>query len=291
VNNRFAEYRPDSDLIPFVQSYWFGDFNTGREKDFSQSVVPNGCIELIIHISENHCALTLDKTQWRVSPDFTILGMHTAPYEVKFNDYVKVFGIRFYPDGISNVFDVPPALFLSTWEDSAHVLGKNLEDFGRRVQTLNSPESICALANAFIRTKLQSHYRKYDYTHPLMSLIRSEAGTKGYQQLTREIPISERQLQRTFRSLYGITVGEYLRLARMSAIYDYMHSKHQSLTETAHDLQFFDQSHFIREFRNYVGTTPGRFLKSRKRFIVNPVKDHSQGRSSRGTEESEALTK
>jgi AraC-like DNA-binding protein len=41
-----------------------------------------------------------------------------------------------------------------------------------------------------------------------------------------------------------------------------------------YDLNFSDQSHFIREFKNYVGIAPKKFINSRKQFIVNPAIRH-----------------
>ena len=268
---QISEYRPSDELLPFVQSYWFGDFNLKSEQKFSQSVVPNGCIELIIHLSDAHCSLNKGHESWDKSPDFTILGLYTQPYEVRFSKFVNVFGIRFYPDGIRNIFGIPPAEFLATFDDGADILGKSLHEFCDKIRSLDRAESQIKLADNFIRSQLRDHYLPYDYTHIAMNLIRKTAGISAYQQLTKQVPISGRQLQREFKKQYGITVSEYMRLSRMNATQNYILSKNASLSRISHDLQFSDQSHFIREFKNYVGLSPGKFMKNRHKFIVNPA--------------------
>src|SRR5690606_36321060 len=132
------------------QTYWVGNFNIYSEKDYSQSVLPNGCIELIIHTTDDHCALSKDENRWSVSPAFTLIGLYDKPYEVQFSRHVKVFGIRFYPDGIRNIFGVPPSEFLATYEDSTDVLGKHLNAFCSQIRALHHPEQQVQLANAFI---------------------------------------------------------------------------------------------------------------------------------------------
>lgn len=269
MNIVFSEYKPPADLLPFVQSFWFGDFNISNSGGYTRSVVPNGCIELIIHLTTAHCALEKEKDKWNRSPDFTIVGMHTRPYGVHFESRVHVFGIRFFPDGIRNIFGVPPALFLSTFENGVDVLGKNLTEFCVAIRDSGSVSGRLQLTEKFIRTQLELHYRSYDYTHQMMKLIRSVKGQMRYRDMTEKIAISERQLQREFKNQYGITVEQYTRLARMNAVYRYMQSGSDSLKQVYNYLEFFDQSHFIREFRNYVGLPPGKFLKNRENFIVN----------------------
>lgn len=268
---QISEYHPSDELLPFVQSFWFGNFNLKSEQKFSQSVVPNGCIELIIHLSDAHCSLSRDHESWDKSPDFTILGLYTKPYEVKFSKFVTVFGIRFHPDGIRNIFGIQPAEFLATYDDGVDVLGKNLHHFCDEIRNSDSAEAQIKLAEDFITKQLSIHYLPHDYTHLTMKLIRTEVGIPDYRHLTSQVPISNRQLQREFKKQYGITISEYMRLSRINATQNYMLSKNASLTKISHDLQFSDQSHFIREFKNYVGLSPGKFMKNRHKFIVNPA--------------------
>lgn len=270
MNNQFSESSPSPELIPFVQSFWVGNFNVDGAKQFSQTVTPNGCIELIIHLSEAHCYLFKPTSKWSTTPVFTLLGLFNKPYDVKFSQRVKVFGIRFYPDGIRNIFGVTPSEFLATYENSLDVLGISLNEFCEKIRALDDFQQQVRDANQFILQKLVIHVRSYDYTHYAMKLIRQSQGMMDYKQLTTEVPISIRQLQREFKSVYGITLMDYMRLLRLNAIQNYMYAGNARLSELPYELNFTDQSHFIREFRNYVGVPPGKFRKRRNEFIVNP---------------------
>jgi AraC-like DNA-binding protein len=274
MNTVFTEFLPSHTLLPYIQTYWQGNFNIKGEKDFSQSVLPNGCIELIIHITDNHCTLSKNDGDWAKSPVFTLLGLYDKPYEVQFSHNVRVFGIRFYPDGIRNIFGIPPSEFLATYEDGTDVFGHSLREFCAKIRELNTTAEQVSLANEFISGQLASHVQTYDYTHLAMKLIRKVQGMADYQELTAQVPISIRQLQREFKALYGITVRDYMRLSRMNAIHNYMLSKNQSLTQLPYDLNFSDQSHFIREFKNYVGVAPKKFINRRNQFIINPAIRH-----------------
>lgn len=270
MNIAISEYQPAVDLQPFIQAFWLGTFNINSEQHNVQTVVPNGCIELVIHLSDTHCALIKHSGTWSNSPDFTLLGLYTQPYDVQFSGTVRVFGIRFFPDGIRNIFGVAPSEFLATFENSVDVFGQGIQDFSVRIRSEKSVEAQLELANAYIKRQLEWHHQSHDYTHIAMRLIREAAGLADYRKLTSRVPISDRQLQREFKHLYGITIRDYMRLSRMNAIQNYMRSGNKNLTQLSYDFDFTDQSHFIREFKNYIGLPPRRFIKNSNRFIVNP---------------------
>jgi AraC-like DNA-binding protein len=271
TNTIFSEFWPSTALLPYVQSFWLGNFNIQGQDKYTPSVLPNGCVEMIIHLTGDRCALCREEDSWEETAPLILVGLFGQPYQVQFSRNVRVFGIRFYPDGIRNIFGVPPSEFFSTYEDGVDILGMRLKEFCSRIQEVSKVGDQVEMTNEFLETELTRNIKTHDYTHQAMHMIRKNQGLAGYEELTREIPISVRQLQREFKSLYGITVRDYMRLSRLNAVHHYMLAKNQNFTQLSYDLNFSDQSHFIREFKNYTGVAPRTFVKSRDLFIVNPV--------------------
>jgi AraC-like DNA-binding protein len=264
-----SEYNPGPALAPYLHSYWIGDFNIRKQPDFSQAVVPNGCIELIIHTTEDHCYLTRNGKEWEKSPPFTLLGMYEETYSVQFSGQVRVFAIRFYPDGVRNIFGVPPSGFLSSYETGEDVLGARIGELGCKIREAKTPGDQVALVEEFLIRELENNNVSYDYTHWAMEGIRKSGGLISYRELTEQLPIGDRQLQREFKNAYGISVTKYLRLIRMNTIHKYMTNSSLSLTGLSYELDFADQSHLIKEFKKFMGRSPRKFLMSRDEFIVN----------------------
>jgi methylphosphotriester-DNA--protein-cysteine methyltransferase len=263
------EYLPSPELQPYVQSFWTGDFNTASVRNFSQSVVPNGYAELIIHLTDDHCEL-FRKNAWGSSPDCTLLGLYTRPYAVKFNTHVKVFGIRFNPEGIYNIFGVSPSEFLEGFEDMERVAGTEFAACCARLKDCRSTRQRIRMTEAFLLRNLDRHSARHDYVRTAAAMIRKNSRMK-MEALHERIPISPRQLQREFKARIGISPKAYMRIARMNAIQQYLNTAVRiDLTAVTYDYGFSDQSHMIKEFHTLTGSGPGKFLKDRRQFLVNP---------------------
>jgi AraC family transcriptional regulator len=70
-------------------------------------------------------------------------------------------------------------------------------------------------------------------------------------------------VSRYFSHYFGYNLGDYLRMLRITHALQLIRSTGMSLTEIAHHCGFFDQSHFIKAFKLYMGITPSNYRKLR----------------------------
>lgn len=267
TENPIQEYAPSVGLRDYVSCYWSGNFNARAVPDLAQSVVPNGTVELIVHLTDDHCELLSDT--WGPSPDHIVLGVYTEPYIVRFKRNVRVFGVRFNPDGFYTLFGIPPSKFLDRFEDMKDVVGKDFSAFCSRVRDCSTMEARIGLTDGFLTRNLyRQHSTPHNYVQTAARLIRQNWSLR-MKELHDLIAISPRQLQREFKNQLGITPKAYMRLARMSAVHQYLRADGEvDLTTIAHASGFSDQSHFIREFHTLTGSRPGAFRKERDKFLV-----------------------
>jgi AraC-like DNA-binding protein len=266
---QFQEFSPGDSLQPFIHRFWAGRFNVHGETEFGQSVVPNGCVELIIHLGDEHCML-LRGDEWRRSPDFTLIGVHIRQYEVRFSRPVDAFGIQFHPDGFLNIFGVPAAKVMAGYLDSVHVFDTSFTDFCSRMMEAQDNMQRIRTAEKYLSGMLTKNFRAYDFGARAAEVIRRRHGMLTQDELISEVPLSPRQLQRVFRSQYGMTPKEYMRIARLNAVQRYMLAGSvPDFSDITHACGFADQAHLIREFKSFAGSPPRSFTKQRHKFIVN----------------------
>ena len=76
--------------------------------------------------------------------------------------------------------------------------------------------------------------------------------------LAKNAPISQRQFERSFKEVAGFTPKLYARIKRFETTLN----KSGSLTEIALDAGYFDQAHFIRDFKAFTGLQPRNYFKA-----------------------------
>lgn len=87
-----------------------------------------------------------------------------------------------------------------------------------------------------------------------------EPGQLGVAGVARALGLSERQLERRFLARVGVTPKRFATLRRFERAAARAQAA-PSLAAAALEAGYYDQSHFIRDFRRFVGVAPGRFFK------------------------------
>lgn len=83
---------------------------------------------------------------------------------------------------------------------------------------------------------------------------------------------SERHLNRIFNEYMGINTKTFSRIIRVNMSIQQMKNRNFVLSTLAQDMGFYDQSHFIHDFKYICGTTPKNYLLTMSDFYNEPLK-------------------
>ena len=95
-----------------------------------------------------------------------------------------------------------------------------------------------------------------------MKLIYQSNGTVRIKELNEKLFISQSPFEKRFRKVVGTTPKKFASIVRFNSILNSL-DKTKSLTEICYENNFFDQAHFIKDFKQFTGETPENF----KRFL------------------------
>lgn len=95
-----------------------------------------------------------------------------------------------------------------------------------------------------------------------VKLIYQSKGTIRIKELNEKLFISQSPFEKRFRKVVGTTAKKFASIVRFHSVLDNM-SETESLTAICYENNFFDQAHFIRDFKQFTGDTPENF----KRFL------------------------
>ena len=95
-----------------------------------------------------------------------------------------------------------------------------------------------------------------------VKLIYQSNGTIRIKELNEKLFISQSPFEKRFRKVVGTTPKKFASIVRFHAVLDNLNNT-KSLTEICYENNFFDQAHFIKDFKQFTGDTPENF----KRFL------------------------
>jgi AraC-like DNA-binding protein len=110
----------------------------------------------------------------------------------------------------------------------------------------------------FLHNQLAKFSLEVNYFTEALKQIRSQEGHFTHTTLSRKLQVGERQLQRMFKDNLGLSPKSYFRIMRFRRAIDSVNARKKEVDwlELTHTLGYTDQSHFIRDFKQYAGVTP-----------------------------------
>lgn len=95
-----------------------------------------------------------------------------------------------------------------------------------------------------------------------VKLIYQSKGAIRVKELNEKLFISQSPFEKRFRKVVGTTPKKFSSIIRLNSVLDHLNEA-KSLTEICYENNFFDQAHFIKDFKHFTGQTPEHF----KRFL------------------------
>lgn len=167
-------------------------------------------------------------------------------------------------------FGITASEFSESYLDMTDVLSRNFRYFCEQIQEQKDVAEMTRLADDFLLKSLQRNSINYYYLNRAAEFIRKTDGMIRMDELIDNVFISHRQLEREFKDKIGITPKQYTRIARLNALNRHLLKiTNKDLTALSYETGFFDQAHLIKEFRQFAGLPPTRFLRQIESFIVN----------------------
>jgi len=91
-----------------------------------------------------------------------------------------------------------------------------------------------------------------------VKLIYQSNGTIRIKELNEKLFISQSPFEKRFRKVVGTTAKKFASIVRFNTVLNNLNET-KSLTEICYENNFFDQAHFIKDFKQFTGDTPENF--------------------------------
>lgn len=244
-NVTYLEFLPDIKLQPFIYCYWQLKTTQPLSEQFNYRVVADGCIDIYFELNnpqENY-----------------VMGFCKKFTEFPLDNSFNYVGVRFLPTMFPQLFGIN-AMELSNRYEHLHLVVPHLSDFITNSFNENQQQKE-------IKTLLDNYFLDqiskitFDNDSRLYGAIEIILKKLGVLDVEKELNtgISTRQLRRLFEFYIGDTAKTFSKVVRFQNILKAKPSS-QSLRQNKlfFDVGYYDQSHFIKEFKNFYGVTPSK---------------------------------
>jgi AraC-like DNA-binding protein len=253
----YTEHKPHPILEEAVKCFWTHEGTYSPDK--IQPITPDGCIELIFNFGSPYRLLS--RTPPQQLPPAIVVGFQKEMLPISVNGTVKVVAARLFPWGAlaliedevraltGQIKDLDPSWDTLARELKDHVTEGRYESAWQRLQDYLLQK---ALARSYDAKLVQSAAKLLFHTK----------GQCRVEELADYCHTSVRQLQRHFDQAIGVSPKFYARTIRFEqAQRRLMFHPETDLTALAYDCGYFDQAHFIKDFRAFTGRTPSQYAK------------------------------
>lgn len=259
MNIGYQEVKPSAALQPYVDCYWLFNFSgAATEVSPTQSCLPFGMVEIIVQLDDCASEVCVNGT-WMPLPKIFMAGMYQEPVFWRAHNNTCKFGIRMKPEMFYLLFNTPSSTVYSNFIVLQNIAGKEADLFAERlVETAGGMPALVAQAEYFLLSQIRKQRPERDYTIEAVKLIRSTRGNISMDDVCRQVYVSPRQLQRSFRTTIGTGPKTYMRIIRFRNAFNQMKQleQHGGWAGLSYELGYSDQAHFIRDFKEFTGTLP-----------------------------------
>jgi AraC-like DNA-binding protein len=125
----------------------------------------------------------------------------------------------------------------------------------------NSKDQVEIILDLMTQLIKSNRISETDRIQRAISIILKHSGQVQVKELTEQLVITERTLERDFMSQVGLSPKQFAKIIQFQCSLNQLtQTKFNKLTEVGLDSGFADQSHFIRVFKRYTGQTPSHYL-------------------------------
>jgi AraC-like DNA-binding protein len=245
----YEEFLPDKSLLPYIYCYWQLQTTKVLDESFAYRVVSDGCIDILFQ---------------RDNPaENFVMGFYKQKTEVNLGTSFHYIGIRFFPTVFPALFRVSAKEISNRSERLEFVAAKTSRFLQQYCTPLDTVDAITTKLNRYFYSLLSNTDITVDgRLQNALHIILAKHGTIN---ITDDLQtgLSTRQLRRYFEHFIGDTPKTFSKVVRFQNILQ-THPTAQSMKEQKlfFDAGYYDQAHFIKEFKRFYGITPSKAFRA-----------------------------
>lgn len=242
-NVLYYEFLPDMKLQDFIYCYWELKTIGMLYEPFTYSVVADGCIDVFFDMNNPE--------------DSSVMGFCKKYMQFTLGQTFHYIGIRFLPTMFPALFNINASELTNCCEPLEYVLPDMSNFLKANLSSQNGLNDMSLVLDNYFCNYLSKHdlYNDIRIYYAIKYIINNFSTINIEKDLRNDISI--RQLRRLFEFYIGDTVKSFSQVIRFQNILQLNPSaQYFRKNKPFFDMGYYDQTHFIKEFKLFYGMTP-----------------------------------
>lgn len=262
----YRSRRPAPPLDRAIASLWY--FQSAPRPFALERILPSGAAQLVVNLAEDRTRIyDPGDGRCRTSPGAVLTGARTTFEVIDTDEQTHVVGVRFHPGGTGALFR-PPAHELGgpdvplecLWNPAA---AARLRE---RLLAADGPDAALDVLDATLRAQWQPVEGHRAVTAALQVFHRRPHAVR-VGSVAEAVGLSPKRFIERFRTEVGLTPKQYCRVRRFQQALTAAHAAPEvDWAAVAVSAGYYDQAHFIHDFRRFSGLTPTGYRAGRTAF-------------------------
>jgi AraC-like DNA-binding protein len=242
---RHTRLAPSEPLHKVVQHFWSVRWDLRGAKPFVPETLPHPNVHMVFE-----------------SDGASIAGVHTGRFTTRLEDTGWVFGVKFRPGAFRPYLERSVASLRDRTVPIDEVFGTRGAALARQVLDLGSDAEKAAAVERFLHERMTPTDPNVERAGRIVDEIAENREIVSVEQVVERARLGKRTLQQLFNSYVGVGPKWVINRYRLhEAVERLQAGAHINFPDLAMELGYFDQAHFIRDFRKLVGCTPAAYTR------------------------------
>jgi len=259
--------QPRQELKPYISKIWLVENNLGLV-NHGTLIAPNARPKIIIPFKNALTTTDNYKTTICKENGVYFIGIRDVPVTLGTPEGATgSIGLEFTTDGAYKFLNTPMYELTNNLFSFSELYGKEGKQLLKLIEENENPKQKINIIQGFLLNQLKSMERNNLILNYSVNFISSLQGLASIKELEKKTGYSKRYLDMLFKNYLGISPKTYSTIIRFQHFYKTFGENRSSDTIIQSALEsYYDQSHFIKEFKRYTGYAPTQYSKLNNDF-------------------------
>ncbi|MCI0712310.1 MAG: helix-turn-helix domain-containing protein [Chloroflexi bacterium] len=254
---------PQARLSRYIQCFWQVDLQIPYRREH---ILPSCTVELIINFGSGFRVYDHDDPQkFDLNRRMWLVGLQTEHIINEPIAETNMIGIRFKPEGVYSFFGIPASEFQNRIVELDAVWVSEAELWREALYHAPTIDAKFETLEQLLCRKLTDNNGQLDVVQFALRSLAADKGMLSIKALSDDIGISQKHLASQFKKYVGVSPKTMARLYRFQHVLHTIDpTRPIDWAQIAYEFNYYDQSHFNKEFAAFTGFSPTQYMANRR---------------------------